>query len=99
MLLAWPLTQGHVTGVSLFIQSKQRTMEDLFWTTLNANGQPGDYHIVFEGEEYRFMLQGALEPSFAFRREHDEWQAVGAASKAVKDEAVEALERYLLRQH
>lgn len=74
-------------------------MEDLFWTTLNANGVPGDYHIVFEAEEYRFYQQGSLEPAFAFRREHDEWRAADAASEAVKDEAVDALETYLLQQH
>ena len=74
-------------------------MEDLFWTTLNANGVPGDYHIVFEDEEYRFYQQGSLKPAFVFQRGHDEWQAADAASEAVKDEAVEALEKYLLRQH
>lgn len=74
-------------------------MEDLFWTTLNANGVPGDYHIVFENEEYRFYQQGSLDPAFAFRRQHDEWQAIDGPSEKVKDEAVEALEKYLLRQH
>ena len=74
-------------------------MEDLFWTTLNANGQPGDYHIVFEDEEYRFYQQGSLTPAFAFRRGHDEWQAVDKASETIKDSAVDALEKYLLRQH
>ena len=74
-------------------------MEDLFWTTLHANGQPGDYHIVFDNGEYRFFLKGSLEPAFVFRREHDEWHAADAASEAVKDEAVEALDTYLLRQH
>lgn len=78
---------------------KPIVMEDLFWTRLNANGVPGDYHIVFENEQYRFYQQGGLEPSFTFRREHDEWRAANAASEAVKDEAVEALEKYLLRQH
>lgn len=74
-------------------------MEDLFWTTLNANGQPGEYHIVFENDEYRFFQQGSLMPAFIFRREQDEWHAVDAASEAIKDEAVDALEKYLLRQH
>ncbi len=78
---------------------KPPTMEDLFWATLNVNGQPGDYHIVFEKEEYRFYQQGSLEPAFAFRREHDEWQAADAVSEKVKDAAVDALEKYLLQQH
>ena len=74
-------------------------MEDLFWATLNANGVPGDYHIVFDNDEYRFFQQGSLEPAFVFRREHDEWHSADAASEAVKDEAVDALEKYLMRQH
>ena len=78
---------------------KPTIMEDLFWTTLNANGVPGNYHIIFEAEQYRFYQQGSLEPAFVFRREHDEWQAADEASEKVKDEAVEALDKYLLRQH
>lgn len=74
-------------------------MEDLFWARLNVNGQPGDYHIVFENDEYCFFQQGSLEPAFVFRREHDEWHAADAVSETVKDEAVDALEKYLLRQH
>lgn len=74
-------------------------MEDLFWTTLNVNGQPGDYHIVFENEEYRFYQHGSLTPAFIFRRQHDEWHSADEASEGIKDEAVEELEKYLMRQH
>jgi hypothetical protein len=74
-------------------------MEDLFWTTLSLNGTQKEYHIIFENEEYRFVPKESSETEYRFRREHDEWQAVNEQSEKVKDTAVEALEKYLLRQH
>ena len=74
-------------------------MEDLFWTTLSLNGKQGEYHIIFENDAYCFVPKESSMPTYRFRREHDEWQAVDAESEKVKDSAVEALEKYLLRQH
>lgn len=74
-------------------------MEDLFWTTLSQNGKEAAYHIIFENEEYCFIPKDSSLASYRFKREHDEWQAVDVNSEKIKDEAVEALEKYLLRQH
>jgi hypothetical protein len=74
-------------------------MEDLFWTTLSLNGGQEDYYIVFENEMYCFIPKEASKAKYCFRRGHDEWQAVDEASENVKDSAVEALEKYLMRQH
>lgn len=74
-------------------------MEDLFWTTLSLNGEKTEYHIVFEDEAYCFIPKDSSQARFCFRREHDEWKGVDAASEKVKDTAVDALEKYLLRQH
>ncbi len=74
-------------------------MEDLFWTTLSLNGEAKEYHIVFESEAYCFVPKGATQAAYRFRREHDEWHAADAESEKVKDAAVDALEKYLLRQH
>ena len=74
-------------------------MEDLFWTTLSLNGAQKEYHIIFEEEEYRFVPKESSETGYRFKREHDEWIAADAASEEVKDAAVDALEKYLLRQH
>ena len=74
-------------------------MEDLFWTTLSLNGKEAEYHIIFENEEYCFIPKGSSTPQYRFRREHDEWHSASQASEEVKDSAVDALERYLLRQH
>jgi len=74
-------------------------MEDLFWTSLSLNGRPEEYHIIFENERYCFIPKGSLDAQYCFRRGHDEWQAVDEESEKVKDSAVEALEKYLMRQH
>jgi len=74
-------------------------MEDLFWTTLLVNGKNAEYHILFEEEEYRFFPKESSIATYRFKREHDEWLAADQASEEVKDMAVEALEKYLLRQH
>jgi hypothetical protein len=74
-------------------------MEDLFWTTLSINGKEERYHIIFENEEYCFVPKDPSLSTYKFRREHDEWHAADAASEEVKDDTVEALERYLMRQH
>lgn len=74
-------------------------MEDLFWTTLSLDGKEAEYHIIFENEEYCFLPKESSGPTYRFKREHDEWQAVDETSEGVKDRAVEALEKYLMRQH
>lgn len=74
-------------------------MEDLFWTELSINGNPEAYHIVFENEDYRFIPKKENLQTFTFRREHDEWHAADDSSEAVRDEALQKLEAYLLRQH
>lgn len=89
MLPACPVSKHHETA----------TMEDLFWTSLSFNGTQNEYHIIFENEEYRFVPKESSSPSYRFKREHDEWIAVDDASEKVKDSAVDALEKYLLRQH
>lgn len=74
-------------------------MEDLFWTTLPVEGGNADYHIIFENDAYCFIPKDTSLATYKFRREHDEWHAVDEGSEKVKDSAVEALEKYLMRQH
>ena len=74
-------------------------MEDLFWTTLSLDGKEAEYHIIFQNEEYCFIPKESSLAKYRFRREHDEWHAADSKSEKVKDSAVEALEKYLMRQH
>ncbi len=74
-------------------------MEDLFWTTLLIDEKEEAYHIIFQEEAYCFVPKESFLPTYCFKREHDEWHAVDEISEAVKDKAVAALEKYLMRQH
>ena len=74
-------------------------MEDLFWTTLSIDGKQSEYHIIFENEEYCFVPKDSSLATYKFKREHDEWHAADEASEKVKDNAVDALELYLMQQH
>ncbi len=74
-------------------------MKDLFWTALNLDGKEEEYHIIFENDAYCFIPKESSLAKYRFRREHDEWLAVDKDSETVKDSAVEALEKYLMKQH
>jgi hypothetical protein len=72
-------------------------MEYLFSTHIHDR----PYRVVFDKEKYVF-LPDADDPggaSFSFRREHDEWHAQDAIPESVKSVAIEALDKYLMKQH
>ena len=72
-------------------------MEYLFSTHIQNN----PYRIVFDKEQYLFLPDADQNnlSSFSFRREHDEWHAVQSLSEEIKTQAIEALDKYLMKQH
>ena len=73
-------------------------MEDLFSARLSVEDRQVSYRVVFKEEDYHFVSDdGASE--FSLRREHDEWHENGTLAPGLKDQAVTALENYLLQQH
>ncbi|OLY91024.1 hypothetical protein SAMN05444008_113101 [Cnuella takakiae] len=74
-------------------------MEELFTTQISQGAGSMAYRVVFDQEQYQFIPNGFEGSSFAFRREHDEWHPVEPLPETVQDQAVEALEKYLLSQH
>jgi hypothetical protein len=75
-------------------------MEDLFTTSIMINDQPVRFRVVFDEEKYEFISEEATgSPAFSFRREHDEWVDEQAVSPEIKNQAIEALEKYLMKQH
>jgi hypothetical protein len=76
-------------------------MEHLFSTNLAVNGENVVYHVVFDHEKYIFTpeVENRSLPSFSFIREHDEWHDGSQLSPDIKKQALEALEKYLLKQH
>jgi hypothetical protein len=76
-------------------------MEDLFSTSLAVNNSNVTYHVIFDREEYVFLSDGVQDglSRFAFRREHDQWEEQEKIPDAIRKQAIDALERYLLKQH
>jgi hypothetical protein len=76
-------------------------MEDLFSTNLGVNNKNLNYRVIFDDEKYVFLTeadQGEFS-RFSFKREHDEWVDQEMLPPDVRKQAVDALEKYLLKQH
>lgn len=76
-------------------------MEDLFSTNIAVNNENVNYRVIFDHEKYVFLSEADNKsfPSFSFKREHDEWLDEELLPAEVKDQAIDALEKYLLKQH
>ena len=76
-------------------------MENLFSTNIAVNNQNIIYRVVFDKEKYVFCSEANQKefPSFSFIREHDEWHDQELLPLEVKNQAIDALEKYLLKQH
>ncbi len=76
-------------------------MEKLFTANIDIDRQSVAYNIVFENEKYTFIPE-ARNPgasSFSFMRENDEWHEQQEIDTALKKQALDVLENYLLSQH
>ena len=76
-------------------------MEDLFSTNIAVNKQNINYRVIFEDERYTFLSEADNKefPTFSFKRENDEWHDQDLLPPDIKNQAVDALEKYLLKQH
>lgn len=76
-------------------------MEDLFSTNIAVNNQNVNYRVIFDKDSYVFLSEADQNafPSFSFRRENDQWLDQDLLPPEIKNQAVDALEKYLLKQH
>jgi hypothetical protein len=76
-------------------------MEDLFSTNLAVNNQNIIYRVIFDNDKYVFLSESDQPEfrSFSFKREHDEWLDQELLPPEIKKQAVDALDKYLLKQH
>lgn len=76
-------------------------MEDLFSTNLAVNNQNVNYRVIFDNGKYVFLSDADKKvfPSFSFLREKDMWLDQELLAPDVKKQAIDALEKYLLKQH
>ena len=75
-------------------------MENLFSTNIAVNNQNVNYKVIFDKEKYVFISEtGNKELSrFSFKRLHDQWVDQELLPTEIKDQAIDALENYLLKQ-
>lgn len=76
-------------------------MEDLFSANLSINNREVAYHVVFENDQYTFrpQTQDADFQMFSLKRENDEWHPQQELPPDLSKQAIDVLEKYLLRQH
>jgi hypothetical protein len=76
-------------------------MEDLFSTNIALDNENVNYRVIFDSDKYVFLSEADNKsfPSFSFRRQHDEWLDQELLPPDIKKQAVDALEKYLLKQH
>ncbi|HTM92780.1 MAG TPA: hypothetical protein VL095_10190 [Flavisolibacter sp.] len=76
-------------------------MEDLFSTNIAVNSENVNYRVIFDSEKYVFISEADNKafPTFSFRREHDEWLDQELLPPDIKNQAIDALDKYLLKQH
>ena len=74
-------------------------MESLFTTDILIDGQPVAYAVSFHDEQYEFTPDNSNGIFFSLRREEDEWHTNDAINETVKNNAIDALDKYLLSQH
>jgi hypothetical protein len=76
-------------------------MEHLFSTSISIHGRSIRYEVNFLNEQYIFQpaTDESESISFSMRREHDEWIAEGQITSEITSQAIELLEKYLMKQH
>ena len=74
-------------------------MEDLFYTNIVINNKETRYHIIFDAEKYSFIPVDPGNRGFSFIRDEDLWKAQEELDPEILEQALEALEEYLMKQH
>jgi hypothetical protein len=75
-------------------------MEPLFTTHIIINGESRNFNVHFEKEAYIFRSDDEGQDSgFSVIRADDTWQVNGQLPEIARQQAVSALEHYLLSQH
>lgn len=74
-------------------------MEDLFYTNITINNKEARYHIIFDSEKYSFIPVDPGNRGFSFIREEDTWHAQEELDEETLEQALDALEEYLMKQH
>ena len=72
-------------------------MEPLFTADIIVNGQNEYFDVRFHDEAYHFESEAGR--NFSIRRTDDTWVVNGALAEIAQQQAISALDHYLLSQH
>ncbi len=75
-------------------------MEDLFSTNLSIDDKNIVYRVIQDGDKYTFLSEADNDEfsAFSLSRQGDRWNEHELISPELKKQAVEALDKYLLRE-
>jgi hypothetical protein len=75
-------------------------MEPLFTTHIIINGESRNFDVHFEKDQYIFRSEDSGQNTgFSVVRKDDTWKINGELPEIASQQAVSALEHYLLSQH
>jgi hypothetical protein len=74
-------------------------MDILFNATIDVPGQASLYQVYFDEEAYIFQSIENNSVLLQLYRDRDEWHTKDTVNKQTKDQAIQALDNYLLSQH
>lgn len=73
-------------------------MAPLFTADIIVNGRNEAFDVFFHDEQYQFKPEAGSQ-AFNIKRENDTWKVYGALAPIAQEQAISALEHYLLSQH
>ena len=73
-------------------------MDNLFTADLIVNGQNKSFSVSFANDAYVFTSSNGGE-NFRISRKEDEWHVSGDLPPVSQQQAIHALDQYLLSQH
>lgn len=74
-------------------------MEPLFTADIIIEGANRLFNVSFHDEQYHFEPEDGNGDAFSLKRESDEWKVAGTLAPIAQQQAISALEHYLLSQH
>jgi hypothetical protein len=74
-------------------------MELLFTADIIVNGENKLYNVSFHDEQYHFDPEDGTGTAFQVKRDEDQWKVSGPLAEIAQQQAVSALDHYLLSQH
>lgn len=73
-------------------------MDNLFTADLIVNGAHKSFTVSFANDAYKFTASNGAE-NFSIIRKQDEWHVSGNLPPVSQQQAIHALDQYLLSQH